>query len=119
MVHAVMLQQPIALAGVGGEHGRLVLDNGTHINAKRRLDGASERVLAFDGVAIIQVGNLRQGRRVIVAGEEVRRRCAEHGSPHQGACHFVVEHVIGRAVRQDEARPHRAEQARDALQRRS
>ena len=73
---------------------------------KRRRHVAAQRVLALDRIAVVQMRNVRQQ----LAERRSRRKfgigARERGAARQRARHLVIEHVIRRAVREDDARPH-------------
>src|SRR5262249_35180001 len=83
--HAGGREQPLALAGVRRQHLGLGGDDRAHVDTEGRLHVAAQRVLALHGVAVVEVRDVVQGRRVAAAGAEVRGGRAEGGGPHQGA----------------------------------
>ena len=64
-IHAVLFQEPLALAGMAGEHAGLRLDHAGGVHDRRRIDGHAQQVFAFDRVGIVQVGyRAERGRAV-------------------------------------------------------
>ena len=60
-VDAVLPQEPVALAGMAGEHLPLELEDARHVDVEARRLWPAVAVLALDGVDVIEVGDSRQG----------------------------------------------------------
>src|SRR5262245_12965079 len=96
VVHPVMLDQPVSLADVGGEHLSLCVDHFANINAKAGCDLVAQRAFAFNRVAVIQMRDVRERRKVAL---EVKRDWSgERGGPDEGAGLLVVQVIARRAV---------------------
>src|ERR1043166_3948694 len=100
LVHPVVLHQPVTLAGVALKHFHLDVDNVADIDDEVRRDVAAERVLSLNRVTVIEVRNVRQGSTELTVGQEVGDRRPERGGADDRAGDFVIEHVVGWAVRQ-------------------
>src|SRR5262245_2878924 len=59
LVHAMMFHQPVTLAGMAGEHLGFGVDDTADVDAEAGWDRLARRVFAFDGVAVVDVGNVR------------------------------------------------------------
>src|SRR5262249_41354360 len=64
IVHPVMLEEPIALAGVLGQHFGLDLNDRANVDAKGRRNLLTESIFAFDRIAIIQAWDSIQRLRI-------------------------------------------------------
>ncbi len=116
LIHAMMLEQPVALAGVSGQHRRLRVHDAGDVDGKTRWDRPAEQVLAFNRIAVVKVRDMGQRRCLAAVAKEVWNRRAESGGAGQRAGHLMIKHVIRRTVGQDKRRPHFAQQADDTLE---
>src|SRR6266404_4118156 len=61
-VDAMLFEEPVALAGVTGEHFEFAFKRRRHVDDEFRLNCIAEIVDSLDGVHVIQVRNFRQRR---------------------------------------------------------
>ena len=103
LVDAVLLQEPVALAGVTGEHFQLQVERGGDIEDELRLDGAAEPIGRFDGIDEVQMRDvIGRGSGLPLASRIVRDAGVEAGVAEQLASHLVVRHVIDRRGGEDD-----------------
>jgi len=95
IVDAVLLAQPVALAGVFGQHGSLHLKGRADIHKEVRRNRFSAAIDSGHGIHEIKMGDGSQrGSRFRRMRHIVRRRYRETGIPHQNAGRFVIAMVI-------------------------
>src|SRR5438874_12734413 len=64
LVDAVMRAQPVALAGVAGQHVRLEIDDMADVDGKAWRHVAAKNVLALDRIAIVEMRDAVEWRRL-------------------------------------------------------
>src|SRR5688572_18306587 len=88
-VHPVVGPQPLALAGVAGEHLRLTVVGGADVDERGGLGGgAVGDGGVFEGVAVVEVGDDGAGRAGHVG--DVGDAVGERGGAGQERDHLVV-----------------------------
>ena len=106
LVDPVLLQEPVALAGVAGEHPPLEVGDPRDVDEEPGGLGPAVAVEPFDRVDVIEVRDLRQGRgRLPLAGLVVGQGGGEAGVADQPARRLVVAEVVDRRRGQDEVGP--------------
>ena len=110
LIHSMLSEQPLALAGVTGEHLPLGLEDSRDIHVKVDRDGLSLAVRSFERIHEVKMRNSLERRGGIpLARGVVRARRPETGVAHQQAGHLVVAEIVDRRRGQDDVRPGSAE----------
>ena len=105
VVHAVVLAQPVALAGMAGEHRPLGREGARDVDVEVRGHRAAVAVDARERVDEVEVRDARNRRGGFVpAGLVVRRRCRKARICYQDAGGFMVAMVVCRGSGQDDFR---------------
>lgn len=100
LVHAVMFEEPVALAGVAAEHFFFGLSYGGDIDEHGRFDLLAKVVDAVHWVGVVKVRNVVVWWDVV--GFYVGYAGGEAGGFYELTGYFVVGHVIDGAGREDQ-----------------
>ena len=103
LVDPVLFEQPVALAGVAGQHFQLEVEDRGGLDHKLRRNGPMEVIDSFERIDVIEVRDLRQRwGGVPGSGGVVGDGCAEAGVANQLTGGFVIAHVVDRGGGEDE-----------------
>lgn len=114
-VDAVLLQQPVPLAGVAGEHLQLEIERARNVENVVGLLRAAEPIGSFDGVHEIQVWDVVDWRgRLPLLSFVVWHAGVEERVADESRGDFVVGHVIDRRRGQHDVGPSAADDFGDS-----
>lgn len=111
----MLLQQPVPLARVAGQHVQLEVEHRGGVDQKIGGNGLAKMVNPLERVDVVQMRDVGQRRGgVPLVGRVVWNRRAEAGVPHQFAGIFVIRHVVDRRGGQDDVGAHPSQELGDA-----